>query len=135
MESNLGGGAWSSPALKFPGASFSLIVQCCDHVAGSGRGACFGFSLAYLGRCGSHNFRAWLLHVATPECLLWALSSCSCASHSGLVPAMPLVRYRKVVILGHRSVGELRPSQSGNAPRATAATPEEVRFGRMGAEG
>lgn len=37
---------------------------------------------------------------------------------------MPLVRYRKVVILGYRSVGELRPAGRERG-RAGAVTPEE----------
>ena len=56
--------------------------------------------------------------------LLGALSAPSSASPSGPAPAMPLVRYRKVVILGYRSVGK---APSGAEHRCTAALwPEEA---------
>lgn len=56
---------------------------------------------------------------------VWALSARALRSPSGRRPVMPLVRYRKVAILGYRSVGESPPS--GEHQRTVALWPEEAR--------
>lgn len=83
---------------------------CCDHVGCPGRAACFGFP--------------WLAGRSFSELLFFPESTSACTSAdlrvpsartptspAGRRPVMPLVRYRKVAILGYRSVGKSPPSR------------------------
>lgn len=83
---------------------------CCDHVGCPGRAACFGFlGLSLRSFCELLSFSGSTSARTSAD--LRAPSAHTLTSPAGRLPVMPLVRYRKVAILGYRSVGESPPSR------------------------